>query len=143
MRKGVLNMVKRYTSALNEMVNYNQIKPITGIVTYAQIYGISREFFSFLVHNRTLLKTGDRARSTFSFTPDKIKEGSFTEAETNSLILAWERFKKSKGKDEGPVHDLSDNSKFAGVETKELFAELKRRGYSGILEIITKKVIKL
>jgi hypothetical protein len=135
--------LKRYTAALNEMLKDNKEEPISGIGNYAQVYGMSDEFFTFLVHQGTLLKTGDKANARFSFTPTKLEEGGFTENQVTNLMLAWNRFKKSKGKDEGAVHDLSNNSKFAGIETKELLAELKRRGYSGTLEIITVKTVKL
>jgi hypothetical protein len=110
----------------------------------AHKWGINPNFTTFLVKNKFLIKNGTSPYSLYytlglgrtDLTPQDIL---FLR---NEFYISLKTPKKEK-KGDGVVQDIPKNNKFAEIETKELFAELKRRGYSGELKIVTTKTLKL
>ncbi len=134
------NALDRYTKCLNEMITITKEQgSFKKVGSFAEKYGMSPEFFSFLVKEGILHREGAGVHAQFS-----IGDGTpMTLGHVQPLMSKWNRVKNDKKQGrttEAPVR-FNPGSKMSELTTGDLLRELKRRGYTGTLTI--KKTIKL
>ena len=137
--------LKRYSSALNEIIEDSTVGPgVIKLTVYAKKYGMSAGFFTFLNKKGLIIKNGTGRSTTYTLSKAMLDARPITDEKIQVWIGEYNRFKydlkTNGGTKEAPVRYLP-GSKMAEFTTSELFKELKRRGYTGTLEI--KKRIKL
>jgi hypothetical protein len=137
--------LKRYTSALNEVIEAATVGPgVIQLNSYAKKYGMSPGFFTFFVKQGLIIKNGSGKKVTYTLSKSLLDKRPVTDVQMTVWMNEYNRFKydlkENGGTKEAPVRYLP-GAKMAELTTSELFKELKRRGYTGTLEI--KKRIKL
>lgn len=125
--------VKRYTEFINKLIDVQKVNgSLQNLTTEALNSGVSQSLFPFMKDVGILSPTANGW--LFSNTNKRSQE------EISMFIADFNRWKKLKK--EGVKSNaiaLDNKSQLTNVATKELIAELKRRGYKGKLQI-TKEI---
>jgi hypothetical protein len=147
------DVVTRYTAALNALrLQQHNNGFIKNLHETAKTYGMSGGFFTFLIHQDVLSKTGTGKNSKFQFTIDLTEP--FNETAVSQSIAEWGHFKKQKRqgktneqiKTDAPVRfdgNVAPNQvrKFIHeFSAPELLKELKQRGYHGRITPPTREI---
>ena len=127
--------VSRYTNFLNEILTtINRTGSVTNITALTRERGLDTHLFAQLTHSGTFYSPGKIGHFP-QFVTDRTNP--FTDAEVTTILADMKKRKlesRSVSITDEP-HGVDSENPLAKFTTKELIAELHRRGYTGTISI--------